>query len=147
MFLRATYNLTQRQKIYFYFKIIIKQNNYCEFSLKYWINQTLYYFEYVIKVATKPEISARPWQCINEVVHKMYDYLGAVHNCQHLCIRTERTNSQTPSHLPKLVLLNVNYFRECSFSVSKGACHVNIPLSMYIEDHHRSTMSHENGSI
>ena len=23
-------------------------------------------------------------------------YLGAVHNCQHLCIRTECTNSQTP---------------------------------------------------
>ena len=40
-----------------------------------------------------------------------------------------------PSPLPKLVLLNVDYFRECSFSVSKSACHINIPLSMYIEDH------------
>ena len=51
-----------------------------------------------------------------------------------------------PLPLPKLVLLNVDYFRECSFSVSKGACHVNIPQSMYIEDHHRSTMSRVNGS-
>ena len=77
--------------------------------------------------------------------------LGAVHNCQHLCIRTERTDSQTPLPLPKLVLLNVDYFRECPDSVYKGACHANIPLSMHIDNHHRtffrSTMSHVNGSI
>ena len=54
---------------------------------------------------------------------------------------------RSPLPLPKLVLLNVDYFREFSFSVPKGACHVNIPLSMYIKDHHRSTMSHVMGSI
>ena len=88
-----------------------------------------------------------PWYK-NVPLYYLFVHLGAVHNCQHLCIRTERTNSQTPLPLPKLVLLNVDYFRECSFGVSKGASHVNIPLSiMYIEDHHRSTMSHLNGSI
>ena len=73
--------------------------------------------------------------------------LGAVHNCQHLCIRTERTNSQTPLPPTQICTFKCWLLSECSFSVSKGACHVNIPLSMYIEGHHRSTMSHVNGSI
>ena len=59
---------------------------------------------------------------------------------------TERTNSQNPLPLPKLVLLNVGIFVSVHSVYLKAHAmdDGNIPLSMYIEDHHRtrSTVSH-----
>ena len=32
--------------------------------------------------------------CVTNIYTYIYIYLGAVHNCQHLCIRTERTEGE-----------------------------------------------------